>query len=791
MTKKPHLICIHAHFYQPPRENPWLEAIEVQDSALPFHDWNERIEKECYGPNARAKLMGDRGIKALRNNYEDISFNVGPTLLSWMEERAPDTLRRIVEADARSRAARRGHGNALAQPYNHMIMPLASDRDKITQVLWGIEVFSRYFHRDPEGMWLPECAVDLKTLRILAEYGIRYTILAPHQCRRIRPIGGSAWRDTEGGSVDPSTPYLMRLGAGKSLVVFFYDGPISRAVAFEGLLASGETLFRRLLNAFSPKREWPQLVHIATDGESYGHHHHFGEMALSYCIDLLKTRRDLKLTNYGEFLELHPPHMEAQIWEGSSWSCVHGLGRWRSDCGCSSGRQGWHQKWRSPLRRALDFLRDEADAFYEERASGLFRYPWVARNRYIAVILDRSWRSRQEFLEINARDRLSEEERGKALKLLELQRNRLLMYTSCGWFFDEISGIETVQVLRYAARTVQLGKELGKSWEKQLLSMLEEASSNLPEYATGRGVYEQLVSTSSVDLRRVLASSAVKASFDELRTASPVYCFDMDLLEAEKRHRGSVDLTVGRIRAVSRITAESEDATFGVLLVGGADVVCALTGFLGHESYEALREDLFARLEGGDFSGLVRAMDRHFSGDTFTLRDLLMEDRRSAVERIVQTPLARLTPVFRTLYDDYQSSVALMREYDPSLHSAVRQLTEYLLARELRDAAAVYGNVLELPRVREILQRASSWGLELRCEILEHSVNRDLFRRLDMVLQSPRTEAAESMERALELARAMKVRFNEEELRALLYEKYGGKFPPPLHSLARALGFQV
>jgi alpha-amylase/alpha-mannosidase (GH57 family) len=430
-------LCIHGHFYQPPRENPWLEAIELQDSAFPYHDWNERITAECYAPNATArKLDGDGRILDIVNNYSGISFNFGPTLLAWMQERAPDVLAAIIEADKQSRERFSGHGSALAQAYNHMILPLANPRDKATQVRWGIRDFEHRFGRKPEGMWLAETVADTPSLEVLAEHAIKFTILSPFQASRVRPLKGGQWTDVNGGRVDPSRPYLVRLPSKRSVAVFFYDAPVSKAVAFEQLLNSGEGFASRLMDGFDDGRQWDQLVHIATDGESYGHHHRYGEMALAHALHHIETSHLAKLTNYGEFLEQHPPVMEAQIHEKSAWSCSHGVGRWFADCGCNSGgRPGWHQRWRAPLREALDWLRDTLAPRFELKAAELLQDPWAARDDYISVILDRSDESVAAYFQRHAKKPLDEEQQVTVLRLMELQRHAMLMYTSCGWFF--------------------------------------------------------------------------------------------------------------------------------------------------------------------------------------------------------------------------------------------------------------------------------------------------------------------------------------------------------------------
>ncbi|HET8798141.1 MAG TPA: DUF3536 domain-containing protein, partial [Thermoanaerobaculia bacterium] len=451
-------MTIHGHFYQPPRENPWLEAVETQDSAFPWHDWNARVTAECYEPNATARILDEHDrIRHIVNNYASISFNFGPTLLSWMETAAPETYAAVLDADRMSRERFGGHGAAIAQAYNHMILPLAKERDKRTQVLWGLRDFERRFGRKAEGMWLPETAVDLASLEALVAEGILFTILEPHQAARWRRIGEGDWREAN-GHLDPTQPYLCHLPSGRSIAIFFYDGPISRAVAFEQLLARGETFAHRLAGAFSDHRRHPQIVNIATDGETYGHHHRFGEMALAYALQIIEQQGLAKLTVYGEHLATHPPQHEVEIVERTSWSCSHGIERWRGDCGChAGGGAGWNQQWRGPLRSALDWLRDEAATIFEREGAAVLRDPWLARDAYIDVILDRGEPSVAQFLSRHAQHGAHVT---RVLQLLEMQRNAMLMYTSCGWFFSDVSGIETVQVLAYAARVIQLVRQL-------------------------------------------------------------------------------------------------------------------------------------------------------------------------------------------------------------------------------------------------------------------------------------------------------------------------------------------
>ncbi|MBI3300756.1 MAG: DUF3488 domain-containing protein, partial [Deltaproteobacteria bacterium] len=434
-------VCVHGHFYQPPRENPWLDAVEVQDSAVPYHDWNARITAECYWPNAAARLLGHGSrITAIVNNYASLSFNFGPTLCAWFARQAPELLNQIVAADRLSRERHAGHGNALAQAYGHAILPLCSPRDKTTQVNWGIREFVYRFGRRPEGMWLPETAVDIPTLEVLTAHDIKFTILAPHQAKRVRPVEQTTWRGVTADSLDTTRPYLCRLPSGKQIVLFFYHEGLSRGVAFEGLLNSGDRFVEQIAAAFGPDRQEPQLVHLATDGESYGHHHRFGEMALAFALYEIERRALARLTNYGEYLALQPPRWEVEVAENTSWSCVHGVERWRSDCGCKMGSHaGWTQQWRAPLRAALDWLGDEIDRLFESRGRTLLSDPWAAREDYIDVLLDRTPERVDEFCARHACKILSPSDEVQTLKLLEMQRRRDALILVCLGYFVAVT----------------------------------------------------------------------------------------------------------------------------------------------------------------------------------------------------------------------------------------------------------------------------------------------------------------------------------------------------------------
>lgn len=678
MTKSetpPRYLCIHGHFYQPPRENPWLETVEIQPGAAPFHDWNSRITAECYAANAHARILDERGLIArILCTYDRISFNMGPTLLAWLQDQAPRVYQAIVTADAESLRRFSGHGSAMAQVYNHVIMPLANRRDKVTQVRWGLRDFKQRFGRAPEGMWLPETAVDLETLDVLAEHDIRFTVLAPHQAKP--PAGG----------LDPTRPYRVQLPSGRSIAVFFYDGPVSRAVAFEHLLGSGERFLARLLSAYPSDggRGEPQLVHIATDGETYGHHHKFGEMALAYVLDRLErpilSRRshggagsgkgqaiasDLPLlTNYGEFLSLYPPRETIEIVENSAWSCAHGIERWRSDCGCNSGgHPDFHQRWRAPLRAALDALRDAVTPLYVDRATPLLRDPWAARDDYIDVINDRSERSRSRFLRMHATRSLSPDEQVTVWHLLEMQRHSQLMYTSCGWFFDDISGPEPTQIVQYAGRVVQLASALGApELERDLVARLAQVPGNTKAVPDGHVLYLRCVEQVAVDLdhAQIAASYALAQIHPELSESAKgatacqpavggpttrLACYEITPLATDRYRAGGLCLFRGSLRVTSQITLATHDLDYAGVHFGGMQLTIGIRRSDRRPDpaqWQETEAALPRHLEAADVPSLLESLRRDYGPRLYTLADLPIETQRAALHSLLQTSLAPL-----------------------------------------------------------------------------------------------------------------------------------------------------
>ena len=724
-------LCIHGHFYQPPRENPWLEAIELQDSAYPYHDWNDRIMAECYAPNTATRIL-DPESKILRivNNYSNISFNFGPTLLSWMKDKAPEAYQSVLDADRVSAEKFSGHGSAIAQCYNHMIMPLANKRDKHTQVHWGIEDFKHRFGRMPEGMWLPETAVDVRTLEVLAEFGIKFTVLAPTQAK---VLDGD---DLNGSGIDPRRPYVQKLPSGREIAIFFYDGPISRAVAFEGLLNNGERFAERLLSGFSDDGEADQLAHIATDGETYGHHHRFGEMALAYALHHIESNGLARITDYGEYLESHPPSNEVEVLENTSWSCMHGIERWRSDCGCNSGGYpGWKQAWREPLRDALDWLRDSTASCFEMAGRKYLKEPWEARNDYIHVILDRSAGCREEFAAKHFPKKLIPADREKAWKLLEMQRHAMLMYTSCGWFFDELSGLETVQVIQYAGRVVQLAEELfGNPIEQEFLENLALAKSNIPEHKDGATIYKKFVKPAMVDLHKLGGHYAISSLFEHYPDQTRIYSYSVDRLDYRNMDAGKLRIGVGKAQFTSEVTQNSETLIFGALHFGDHNLHSGVGRFAGERAYRGLARSISQAFKRADIAEVIRVMDKNFGTQTYSLKNLFKDEQRKILAEILKSTLSEAEDAYRHLYDNQAPLLRFLHETHIPVPKEMITTAEFALNGLLR--AALEESDLDLERIGNLLDEIEIAGVQLDKTTLEFTLRKNLERESDRFFEN-------------------------------------------------------
>ena len=764
-------ICVHGHFYQPPRENPSLEAIELQDSAYPYHDWNERITAECYAPNATSRILDtEQRITQMVNNYAHISFNFGPTLLSWIEPNAPKTYQVLLEADKSSQEKFSGHGSALAQAYNHMILPLANTRDKVTQVKWGIADFLHRFGRAPEGMWLPETAVNTETLEVLAANGIKFTILAPRQANRIRKRGTRTWQDVSGERIDPSRAYLVNLPSRKTISVFFYDGHISQGVAFERLLDNGQRFADRLISGFSDARDWPQLVNIATDGESYGHHHRFGEMALSYALNYIETNKLAELTNYAQFLERHPPDHFVEIVQNSSWSCIHGIERWRTNCGCNSaGHAGWTQEWRESLRAALDWLRDQLIPLYEDKAALLLKNSWSARDYYIRVILDRSPENVGKFFACQATHPLSPDEQVVALKLLEIQRYAMLMYTSCGWFFDELSGLETVQVIQYAGRAVRLAQDfVGNGLEAEFEERLAAAKSNLPEHGDGKQIYEKWIKPAFVSTAQVAGHYAISSLFESYGERTRIYCYDVSRedysLEVEGKHR----MAVGRARFGSTISQEAATLAFGVLHLGDHNISGGVGRFDALETYEDLKRTLAETFSKADTPAMINAITQAFPESPFSLRTLFRDEQRVIVNNILNESLASASAAYREIFENNAPLVRFLNNLGIPIPAAFQSAAEIALNSQLKQAFE--RPEVDIEGIQSLLKEAAATRVKLDVSGLEYALRTRLEKEADaFVRQLADLGRAQSFRKLLEFAATLPFPINLWEVQNLCY----------------------
>jgi alpha-amylase/alpha-mannosidase (GH57 family) len=774
-------LVIHGHFYQPPRENPWTEAIERQPSAAPYHDWNERVAAECYHPNAFSRILSpyQERIADIVNNYASISFNFGPTLLAWLARHDPTTYERILAADRLSVERFSGHGNAIAQAYNHMILPLANERDQVTQVRWGLADFRHRFGRDPESLWLPETAVNQTTLRILCDHRLRFLILSPYQAERVRPLDGRReWKEVGNGGLETSRPYrcfapdAAGRGSRKRYIdIFFYHGDLSRGIAFEHILRDARVFAERIEASYPTSDRGPALVSAATDGESYGHHEPFGDMGLAYLLHVEAARRELQVTNFGEHLERFPPQDEVELksgpeGEGTSWSCSHGVGRWVRDCGCNTGQHpDWNQKWRGPLRAAFDALRDELAPFFEEQAASIFRDPWAARDAYIDVILQRDSETVDRFFAEHGHPGLDEEKRVRGLKLLEMQRHAMLMYTSCGWFFDDLSGIETVQVIRYAARAVQLAESLGLGdVEQRLISRLKEARSNLPEVRDGATIYERQVKPSMVTFSGVVSHFAIRSTFESFRDSRKIYHYTITRAESQRLPDGPREKTVGLVEVQSGTTLEKR--TYGYLLAAQP---------------RSQRFDCWVRTVTAETSlnDLVRAAEesgvkkRPWSRTRYTLLDMLQEDRERIMKILLEKRTSGIAAVFAKIYRRHSGLMKQLRRLGIEIPAELRLPAEQVLSKRLNANLAQAPDVAAFLSQKEalrIVEEARLLGLDLDTSPAAAQAQRLAEQSLHELRQTVDADRAHELAKLFGFARDLGLRLHEGRIQDQLFE---------------------
>ena len=718
-------VCFHGHFYQPSREDPWLEVIELQPEAAPYHDWNERITAECYGPNAMARRQDPQGrILSIIDNYEGISFNFGPTLLSWLKKGAPLVYEKILEADRVSLTRRQGHGNAIAQVYNHIIMPLANSRDKLTQVIWGIEAFKFHFGRRPEGMWLAETAVDNETLAIMAQAGIRFTILSPRQAQAVRPLGKKDWTPVDEGSLDIRYPYRCFPKPGLEIDIFFYHPGLAHGIAFGPLLQSGDRLVRQMEGLFSGDIPC-QLVSVATDGETYGHHHRFAEMALSYALEHFENHPTIRPTNFAHFLSLCPPRHEVTVKEGTSWGCVHGVDRWFRDCGCNTGRNpSWSQQWRTPLREALNWLRDEMDILFEEEGSRYLKDPWEARNDYIHLILRSEEETKDALWAKHRNGRAADKERVCALRLLEMQYHAQMMFTSCAWFFDDISGLEVQQNLRYAARAMQLAKGFGLDLEGEFISRLKDAKSNLPKFGDGARIYQKIIRPHFYDLRRLSVHFGFHCLIDKppLKRPHPFYTAVVEVQDLQEYSADGAILSLIRAKLRHNRTEEAQVS----------DVVVFYRGYLTLKGGVIAPEQRTALIE--EFKkGAIDKVEKKLGDlpDHYGAQDIFLDDRIRLSLSLMEERLTSLKEEYRRFYEHNKALFAYLHELHVPMPEVFTALAHTVLQERLYEEIEkeVSG---QSSQFTEMLAEARSWGVNLAqsraCCLLRDKILEDLIK---------------------------------------------------------------
>jgi alpha-amylase/alpha-mannosidase (GH57 family) len=721
-------VTIHGHFYQPPRENPWIEQIEVEPSASPYHDWNVRITNECYRPNSTARIYdGQTRILDIVNNYRNLSFNFGPTLASWLEAQAPETYARLLEADAQSLAAL-GNGNAIAQAYNHAILPLANPRDRETQVIWGLKDFEHRFRRQAAAMWLPETAANYPTLATLVDHGMKFVLLSPYQAKRVRPLAGGDWTPAL-GSVDTTQAYRCFLPDGEArkrrfIDVFFYNGGVAADISFGDLLKDSYRLVARLEDSLSPDRSGPQLVNVATDGENYGHHKKFGELALAHALTQVLPQKGLQLTNYATFLKLAPPKMEVELYlggagEGSSWSCAHGVGRWKENCGCSTGGQPtWNQRWRAPLRESFDFLNDKLAAIFTAEGAKYFQDPWQARNAYINVILDRSNGVLEEFFSQHGTGNLQEADRVAALRLLEMERHALLMYTSCGWFFADISGLESMQVIKYAARALQLGQYFtSESLEPPFLKILERAVSNIPKEGNGFTIYQNRIRPAVVDYPKVANQWVISWLKDrERQCPSHIYHYRIEAADLEEKTQGSLEFAAGRLRVTSGITRQSRPMAFFTAFLGSYLYRTQVQSQPSPQEFLTLRDEFFRVLESTP-EDLIPLMARRLGETYYSLHDIFQEEKLQVFHDLLHPNQEEAVELVAHSYSESRPLLKAMVTEGLPMPRLFRALGEITLNRRLVELLRLMepdpASISASEEILEVTADAQLMGLQL------------------------------------------------------------------------------
>jgi (1->4)-alpha-D-glucan 1-alpha-D-glucosylmutase len=731
-----HHLCIHGHFHQPTRDDPWLDRIVLQDSAYPHHDWTDRVTAQCYAPNAFARILDDAGaIARIVNNYARISFDFAPTLLQWLEEHSPETYEAILAADAETCTRFSGHGSALVTPYSHVVMPLASPRDKRTQLTWAVTDFERRFGRAPQGAWLPELAVDTDCLEALADLGLSFTLLAPAQALGVRPLAGGDWIDVSSEQVDTQIPYAVSLPSGRSVSVFFLDGALTASIAFEQLLHDGSRFRDRLLAGFDG-RQGPALVHAATDGEVYGHHHRRGEMALAFALERIEEDAVVRLTNYGEYLSSFPPTAEVRIAEGTSWSRAQGLRHWAADGQPSAGRSPRSQRGRGSLRVAMDALHERMSVLFEDRAGRLFHDPWRARDRYVGLITDRTEQARTTFFASEACKDLSYPDRVCALQLLEAQRHAILMFATCGWLDDDPSTLEAAQLMNHAARAMQLmRKAVGVDLEDDFLGRLRAAHRDSPSKRDGAAIYAAQIRPAVLELGEVAAHYAIMSLLARRPVANSAYCYDVWPRDLRRHRGGNAAVLVGRATFLSRLTSESADLAFAAMHFGHQHVNAGVREVADEASWDELLRSFDAAAATGDTATILRALDGWFEKLPLSVSSLFLDERRTFLDEVLHGALAEDEAQLRQVYDRRVPLMRALSSMSAPLPPVLKAASEFVMNANLRKELS--SPTTQADTVRALMEEARRWEVELDPAELGLAWEKNALARLDHLRADP------------------------------------------------------
>jgi alpha-amylase/alpha-mannosidase (GH57 family) len=591
-------------------------------------------------------------------------------------------------------------------------------------------------------MWLPETAVDTESLEVLAENGIKFTILSPHQASKMRHIGQQEWADVSESKIDPRRAYLCNLPSGKSITLFFYDKRTASDIAFGNLLSNGEAFAKRLVEALGGAEGEALIESVASDGELYGHHHPHGDMTLAYCIYYIVANEAVKLTNFGEFLERHPPEYEVEIIENTSWSCMHGVERWRSDCGDNMGHAGWNQAWRKPLREAMDWLRDEVAPRFEQEAAKYLNDPWSARNHYIDVILDRTSERIDAFLANNAKYPLSVEDKRRAIKLLEMQRHAMLMYTSCGWFFDEISGIETIQVMMYAARVMQLAKELfDVNLEGHYIEILEAAPSNIPEFKNGARVFNIFVRPSVVDFAKISAQNTIRELFlDGMKNKSmpsqQPNCSFKTMPEMQEKHDdGKFRLIVNRATISSQTTLDEATFSCAAIWLGDHNVTCGARSDMHKKAFTSMRDNLVECFNKGQINEIIVWLSKYFGQNNYSLKDLFRDDQRYVLDYIVADGQKKAKDLYDIIYHDNSAMLRFMKENRIPSPRPLLSAAEIVLNIEIEQQ--LESKETDLEHLRQLLNEVKHLSVTLDSTMLGFQASQKIAYELGKLAAEP------------------------------------------------------